>query len=127
MIVKVIIIAIAAAMVSVILRQYKSEFSSAVAIATGVIIFNLIKDDIFTVISLIKESIEGLGIETTYIATLFKIIAIAYLTQFGASICEDVGEKSIAMKVELAGRLTILIMTAPLMFAVINLILGILP
>ena len=127
MIVKIIAIAMAGAILNVIVRQHKSEFSFAVAIATGIVIFSLIKDDVLSVISLTKDYIESLGFETKYIATLFKIIAVAYLTQYGASICEDVGEKSIAMKVELAGRLTIIIMTAPIIFAVINLIMGILP
>ena len=68
-----------------------------------------------------------LGIESSYIMLLLKVIGIAYLTQFGASVCEDAGEKAIAMKVEFAGRITIILMSAPLMFAIINLITGILP
>lgn len=127
MIIKVIIVGIVSAILSVILRQHKPEYSSIIAIACGIVIVSMIKDDLAAVVDTIRSAVKSLEIESTYISTLIKIIGIAYLTQFGASICEDAGEKAIAMKLELAGRLVIILMTAPIMFAIINLITGILP
>lgn len=127
MIIKIIIISMVCAILSLILRQYKSEYSSMVAIACGIIIIIMLKDDIESVVATIRTTVKSLGIETVYIETLIKIIGISYLTQFGASICEDAGERAIAMKIELAGRITIILMTAPIMFAILNLITGILP
>ncbi|OQB14172.1 MAG: Stage III sporulation protein AC/AD protein family protein [Firmicutes bacterium ADurb.Bin193] len=127
MIIKIIALGLAGAIISVLLRQYKNEYSSAIAIAFCVIIFVLLKDDIAAVFDTLRSYIQRLGIDTEYIIILIKIIGIAYLTQLAASICEDAGEKAIAMKIEFAGRLTIILMSAPLMFAILNLITGILP
>lgn len=127
MIIKIIIIALVSAMLSMITRQYKPEYSSLIAIACGVLIIAMLKDDIMAVVDAIHSSVKSLGIETSYITTLIKIIGIAYLTQFSASICEDAGERAISMKIELAGRLTIILMSAPIMFAILSLITGMLP
>ncbi|NLB81715.1 MAG: stage III sporulation protein AD [Clostridiaceae bacterium] len=127
MIVKIAAIAIVGAITSVILRSIKPEFCIGIAIACSVLIILTIKDDIAAVIDVMMQYANDTGIQTTYIIMLIKIIGIAYLTQFAASICEDAGEKTIAMKVEFAGKVAIMIMSAPLMFTIINLITGILP
>ena len=127
MIIKIVAIAVISAVISVVLRQIKPEFAGAVAIACSVLIIAMIRNDLFAVIDAIITYAGELGIESSYIMLLLKVIGIAYLTQFGASVCEDAGEKAIAMKVEFAGRITIILMSAPLMFAIINLITGILP
>ena len=127
MIIRVVAVAIVSAIISVLLRQHKPEYSSAVAIACGIVILSMIKDDLAAVVNAVESAVINLDIESTYMSTLIKIIGIAYLTQFGASICEDAGEKAIAMKLELAGMIIIILMTAPIMFAIINLVTGILP
>ncbi len=127
MIIKIAAVAIVGAMASVILRSIKPEFCMGAAIACSVLIIALIKEELAAVIDVMLQYANEMGIEEKYIALLIKVIGIAYLTQFAASICEDAGERAIAMKVEFAGRVTILLMSAPLMFAVLNLIMGILP
>lgn len=127
MMIKITAVAVIGAAVSVILRHIKPEYCIGVAIACSVIIMLMIKDDITAVIDAMLQAADEMGIELAYLTLLIKIIGVAYLTQFASSICEDAGEKAIAMKVEFAGRISIILMSAPLMFAVINLITGMLP
>ena len=127
MITKVIMLAMAAAVLGVILRQQKGEFAMMISIAVGAVIFYMLKDEAFAAVSAVTAAVERMGIKTEHMSVLFKVIGIAYLTQFGASVCADAGEKAIAMKIELAGRLSIILMTIPVMLAVIDLITGILP
>ncbi len=127
MIIKIIAIAIVGAVLSVILRQYKPEYAIGVAVACGIVLLTMLKDDIAAVLAALRTSADVLGIDTVYINTLIKIVGVAYLTQFGASVCEDAGEKAIAMKVELAGRLVIVLLSAPVLLALIKLITEILP
>ncbi|MCK9478331.1 MAG: hypothetical protein M0R40_02375 [Firmicutes bacterium] len=127
MMIKVAAVAVIGAAVSVVLRHIKPEYCIGVAIACFVIIMMMIKDDIAAVIDTMLLSANEMGIDSVYVTLIIKIIGVAYLTQFASSICEDAGEKAIAMKVEFAGRISIILMSAPLMFAVINLISGILP
>ena len=56
-----------------------------------------------------------------YLSVLIKAIGVCYLTQFSADSCRDAGESSLAGKVELAGKIAILISALPLLDSVISL------
>ena len=62
-----------------------------------------------------------------YLDTVLRVIGVAYLAAFGGQVCRDAGEGALAAKVELAGKVLILAMSVPLMFALLDLILRILP
>ncbi|MDR0406093.1 MAG: hypothetical protein LBH54_04755 [Clostridiales bacterium] len=127
MIIKIIAAGIISAALSLTLRQYKSEYTGLVAVGCGAVMLAMLSDDLAAAVGAVRAAADGLGLEPSYITTLIKITGIAYLTQFGASVCEDAGERAIAVKIEFAGRITILLMSAPLVFAILNLITGILP
>ena len=38
---------------------------------------------------------------------ILKVLGISYITEFASAICQDAGEKSIAGKIELAGKVAI--------------------
>jgi stage III sporulation protein AD len=45
---------------------------------------------------------------------LFKTLGLCFLAQFAADSCRDAGENALASKVELAGKLAIVILALPL-------------
>lgn len=51
---------------------------------------------------------------------LFKSIGICFISQFSADICKDAGESALSGKVELAGKIMILICALPLIEEVLN-------
>ena len=51
---------------------------------------------------------------------LFKSVGICFISQFSADICKDAGEHTLSGKVELAGKITILICALPLIEEVLN-------
>ncbi|HCX49180.1 MAG TPA: stage III sporulation protein AD, partial [Bacillus sp. (in: Bacteria)] len=66
-------------------------------------------------------------VSNVYVETLLKIIGIAYIAEFGAQITKDAGQGAIASKIELAGKILILVMAIPILTVVIETILGFLP
>ena len=52
---------------------------------------------------------------------------MAYITEFGSQICKDMGENSIASKIELGGKVIIMILGLPILTALTETILEILP
>src|SRR5690625_7073781 len=60
--------------------------------------------------------IESLGekanIDDVYLQTILKIIGIAYIAELGASITRDAGLGSVAAKIELSGKIFILVLAA---------------
>ena len=127
MIIKIVAIGIVATVLAIVLRKEKPEFASAVGIIAGIVILTMLMDDIQAVLQSIKIASEKAGVEPRYIALLIKIIGISYITQFGSAIAKDAGEGAIASKIYLGGKIAILLLSALLLFALLNLIIGILP
>ncbi len=66
-------------------------------------------------------------VQTFYLETILKIIGIAYITELGANVTRDAGLNSIAGKIELAGKIFILLLAIPIISAVVEVILNFLP
>lgn len=67
------------------------------------------------------------GINYTFISVLLKITGIAFLTEFSVNICKDAGEGAIATKVEMAGKVLIIALSIPIISALLDSVLKILP
>ena len=55
---------------------------------------------------------------------LLKIVGVGYLTEFGAGILMDFGSNSIADKVTLAGKITIVLLSMPVVESLLQLLGG---
>lgn len=67
------------------------------------------------------------NIDMIYLETILKIIGIAYIAEFGAQITKDAGQNSIAAKIELAGKILIMVMAIPIIGAIIETVIHLLP
>lgn len=126
-IIQIVGIAFIATFVVMILKQYRPEFSIYISIIAGILIFSLAIVKLSSVIELIKSLTNKLGTNTQYFALLIKITGIAYLSEFATNICKDSGESAIASKVELAGRIIIIAMSVPILAALLDVVINILP
>ncbi|MBM7840309.1 stage III sporulation protein AD [Alkalihalobacillus xiaoxiensis] len=93
----------------------------------GAFIFLFLIDEIAQMIALISELAENANIHIVYLQTILKIIGIAYIAEFGAQIAKDAGQGAIASKIELAGKIFILVLAIPIIKAVIEMIIALLP
>lgn len=126
-IVKIIGIGLTALIVIIILKQYKPEFAVYVSIIAGVIILLMLMDKLRGVISLLKNLTNKTGVGSSFLKILLKITGIAILTEFATSICKDSGETAIASKVDLGGKIIIISISIPIITALLELIITILP
>ena len=55
------------------------------------------------------------GVDKEYTRVLLKSVGICFICQFSSDICNDSGQSALATKVELAGKILILISALPLM------------
>ena len=62
---------------------------------------------------LVKELFQSSELESEHVKNLLKIIGAAYIVDFSASLCRDMGEASMASKIELAGRIFIVLLAVP--------------
>lgn len=126
-IIKLIGIGITGAVLSVLLKEYKPVFSVCTGIVTSIFIFLAVLPKIGYVLNVIDTISSRLSLHTEYIKIILRIIGIAYLSHFGAEICRDAGQGAISHKIELAGKIIIIVASVPIFTAVLNLLIGILP
>ncbi|WMM26923.1 stage III sporulation protein AD [Tissierella sp. MB52-C2] len=126
-ILKVVGIGIVSTIAIVILKNAKSEFALYISLITGVIIFTMILGELSYVIETLNTLARRVNIEFAYFSTILRIIGMAYIVEFGAQISRDAGEEGIAMKIELGGKVMIMVLAIPILLALMELIIKILP
>lgn len=125
-IVKIVGIGLMAGMLLVLIRKQKSELAMGLSIATGIVLFMLMLGRIFQVIDFMQALGARAKVDATHMSTVLKIVGIAYVTDFGSQVLKDSGEGTVANKVEMAGKVIIILMSVPIMMAILDTVLRLL-
>jgi stage III sporulation protein AD len=126
-ILQIVGLGIVSTVIIIIIKAQRPEIAVQISIITGIIIFMMVASKLSAVIELLNSYAEKVDIDMVYITTLLKIIGIAYIAQFGAEICKDAGESSIASKIELAGKVVIIVLAVPIITSLLELVIKIMP
>ena len=126
-IMKIAMLGIAVTVIIVMLREYRPELALQLSIATGIIIFLFMLTKLNSVITVLKQFAGRANIDLLYFSTILKVIAIAYIAEFGSQICKDAGEGAIAAKIEFAGKVLIMVFAIPIMAALLEVIIKLIP
>ncbi|MFZ5596575.1 MAG: stage III sporulation protein AD [Bacillota bacterium] len=112
---------------SVVLRHNKPEMAVFVGISAGIIIFLAMLTKIGAVLDVLKDLSDRANLNMVYLGTIMKIVGIAYIADFGAQICRDAGEGAVATKIEFAAKILVLVLAVPIVVAVLNSLLKVVP
>lgn len=111
----------------VIVKDARPEFTILISIVTGIIIFSIILSKLIYVVETISTLSNRVDVNISYFNTILKIIGMAYIVEFASQISRDAGQDSIAMKIELGGKVLIMVLAIPILLALMDLIIKILP
>ena len=126
-IIKIIGIGLISLIIIIIIKQYRPEFAIYISIIAGVLIITFSLDKLTGIINILTTLSNKTGLNSEYLGILLKITGIAILTEFAVSICNDAGESAIATKVDLGGKVIIISISIPIIVALLELIIKILP
>ena len=126
-IVKIIGVGLTSLIIIIILKQYKPEFAVYISLISGIIILFMCMDKLYGIISVLTDLMNKTEVGNSFLKILFKITGIAILSEFAVSICKDSGETAIANKIDLGGKIVIVGISIPIITALLELIVGILP
>ena len=121
---KILAICLISAVLAIVLKQQKGEYALMVALAGGAVVTLYVLKGVWTPIEYIKARLLSCGVKTEYFAVALKTLGIGYVTGFIADACRDSGQASLASKAELAGKCAIIILSVPLISAVLETALG---
>jgi len=115
-----------AAILALVLKQHRAELSLFVAIAAGAIILLMVTGRLVGIVTVLNDMARRANLDQSHVSVVLKALGIAYIAEFGAQVCKDAGENSIASKIELGGKIIILSLTLPILVGLIEVILQVL-
>ncbi|KUK81826.1 MAG: putative membrane protein [Pelotomaculum thermopropionicum] len=126
-ILQIVAVGLIATVLIVVVKSQRPELAVLLGVAAGAILFLMVLGKISAVISIVKDLASKAGINMVYLGTILKIVGVAYIAEFGAQICRDAGEGAIATKIEFAAKILILVLAMPIVIAVLQALLKLVP
>ncbi len=126
-VIKIVILGIVGTFMVLMLKEPKPQIALAVTIATASTLFFMLLSGLWYVVDVVKITADKINLNPEYIAAIFRMTGVAYLAQFGADVCRDAGQTAIASKIELAGKVSIVVLSIPILLALFNMLIGLLP
>lgn len=112
---------------AVVVREHRPELAVYLSLAGAALLLLLVVQRLAGLVGVLTDLAGRAHLEAPYLATVLKVIGVAYVVGLGAQVCRDAGERAVAEKMELAGKIVILSLSLPIMLAVVDTVAGILP
>ena len=106
----VIGVGVVAAAFSLLFKQYKPEYSMMISCIGVVLIFSVILIEMIPAFSTMRNLMAQVSFSSEYM----KCLGICYLTEIGSQLCKESGQLAISSKIELAGKVMVLILSLPM-------------
>ena len=111
-----------AAILAVVLKQYRPEFAMIISIAAGVLILGGVLVGMLPVVNQIRAIFSSTAVPQQYVQILFQALGLCFITQIACDACKDAGESAIGAKIELAGKISVLVLSLPLFAQVLDIV-----
>jgi stage III sporulation protein AD len=116
-------VALVVTVLLIIVRKERPEIAVLLSVAAAGLIFTALLKNINQVLLVFNSLAMKTQLNLSYLKLIIKVVGLAYLAGFGAQICKDAGEGSMAAKIELAGKIFILSLGIPIIVGLLELIL----
>ena len=125
-IIKVAVIGIVSVLLGLQFKTIKSEYGTMVVLVAAICIFFFGITRVNRIIEAVNLVKSGLGISGSYIQMLLKIVGISYICEFSSDICKDSGYSALSNQIHILGKLSILVISAPVFLKLFDVIGGML-
>lgn len=119
--------ALTAAMAAFALRGVHRQAGAAVALSAGLMLFFFAVTQLGQAAEALNNLSRRAGVGQETVAMLFKLLGMAYVTEFAVQACRDTGEEGLAAKASLCGKMLLLAQTLPLILEIGDLTLSMAP
>lgn len=119
-IVKIVMIGITGVLLALFLKESKPEYSVYLSFAVGICILGYAVEKLSYLFESIKKIQEFLPVDEKYVLVLLKMTGATYIGQFSSSICKDAGYAAIAGQIELFVKLYLMVLSLPVLLALVE-------
>lgn len=119
-VVKIVMIGITGVLLTLFLKESKPEYSVYLSFAVGICILGYAVEKLSYLFESIKKIQEFLPVDEKYVLVLLKMTGATYIGQFSSSICKDAGYAAIAGQIELFVKLYLMVLSLPVLLALVE-------
>lgn len=119
-ILKVSMLGIVGVILGFFLKETKPEYTCFITMGIGIVILSLAAGKIQYLLESLSKIQNMLPVDGEYITTLIKMIGITYIGQFSAGICKDAGYGAMGTQIELFCKLSIMLLSMPVLLALLE-------
>lgn len=119
-IVKISLLGVSGVMLGFLLKGTRPEYAAFITMGIGVIILGLAVGKLNYLFETLGRLRDTLPSDSGYLSTLVKMIGITYIGQFSSGICRDAGHQATGAQIELFCKLSIMVLSMPILLALLE-------
>ncbi|MDO4337507.1 MAG: SpoIIIAC/SpoIIIAD family protein [Eubacteriales bacterium] len=119
-IIRISLLGVGGVMLGFFLKNTKPEFAQLITMGIGVIILGLAAGKLQYLFGAIDRLRNSLPVDSSYLSTLVKMIGITYIGQFSSGICRDAGYQATGAQIELFCKLSVMVLSMPVLIALLE-------
>lgn len=123
---KIICGVIVGVLLAIKLKSLNSPLWIYLSLALSLLVVFYITERLTFVLDFLDSVMGQIGLESGYFEILIKIIGISYLCEFTSNICRESGFIAVASQIEIGGKLTMMVMSMPILMAIVETITSVL-
>lgn len=123
MLFKILGIGICTLVLNLVLKNQKPEIALLVNVCGGLLIFMFVLDGVSDLLDEFYEFENYVG-KVEIVKPIMKVLGVGYITEFSSNLAEDSGNKSIASKIVLGGKVAICGLAMPILKQLIQTIIS---
>ena len=121
-IIKISLLGICGVVLGFLLKGTGPEYAGFITMGIGIMILGLAVGKLEYLFQSVSQLKDMLPVSQEYFSTLIKMIGVTYIGQFSAGICKDAGHQSTAAQIELFCKLSVMVLSMPILMALLNMI-----
>ena len=121
-IIKISLLGVCGVVLGFLLKGTGPEYAGFITMGIGIMILGLAVGKLEYLFQSVSQLKDMLPVSQEYFATLIKMISVTYIGQFSAGICKDAGHQSTAAQIELFCKLSVMVLSMPVLMALLNMI-----
>lgn len=125
-VIQVTAICVVGALLALVLKKGSPETALLLTLGAAVAVLLFLADAMGELVAFLQELGERSGISGDLFVPLYKTVGIALVVKVGSGLCRDAGESALASVVETAGAVCALLVSVPLLRAVLSLLMELL-
>lgn len=108
------------------IKEYDASYGNIMSVAGCIMVLTYVVGRFSGVSLYIERLMSYIKSNELYVGVIIKMLGVSYVCQLSSDICKDAGYGAMAFQVEMAGKVTLVLLGMPVLMSVIDLVVKLL-